>query len=299
MAGLIPALAGITRYAGVPLRNPDEQFIGTFCIMDGRSDEPLDEEDIRFLSLLAMRVSSELERERQLSKLAKDLEETQFSLIQSEKLAITGTLAASIAHDIRNILSAISLTISMGQDDPEQTLFELQGHLKRFQILSHKLLSYARPQKVLRKPVDLKEVIERVVDLLKSYFRVSSVKVVQEIGTDLPMVSSDPSHLDHVFVNLLLNGIQASNAGQVIHVEASRKEEGVLVTIRDEGKGIDRETLSELFQPFSTNRNNGLGLGLYSCKQIVKDCGGKISVSSTPGEGTTFQIELPAWKAKL
>jgi len=295
MSLLPPALAGMTRYAGVPLRNPQDQIIGTFCIMDGRSEEQLDEEDIRFLSLLAMRISSELERERQLSRLARDLEETQSSLIRSEKLAVTGTLAASIAHDIRNILSAISLTLSMGESDPEQTLAELRGHLDRFQILSHKLLSYARPQKVMRQAVNIEEVLDRVLDLLKSYFRVSGVRVVRNIAKDLPPVSSDSTHLDHVFVNLLLNGIQVSEKGQEILVSAQREGQKVIVTVRDEGHGIPESVRDALFEPFASGRSNGLGLGLYSCKQIVKDCGGKISVESGPGSGTTFVVELLAW----
>jgi len=296
LAGLPPALHGMTRYAGVPLRNPEDQIIGTFCIMDGRSDEALDDEDVRFLSLQAMRVSSELERERQLSSLARDLEETQSSLIRSEKLAITGTLAASVAHDIRNILSAISLTISMGQDDPKHTLGELRGHLDRFQILSHKLLSYARPHKVIRRPVDIPELFDRVADLLKSYFKVSGVQVVQRVEEGLPPVSSDPGHLDHVFVNLLMNGIQVSQKGQRIHLGAERCGSMVRVTVRDEGGGIPEAALSGLFEPFATTRTDGMGLGLYSCKQIVRDSGGRISVSSTPGQGATFTIDLPAWK---
>lgn len=290
---LLPTQAGYTRYAGVPLRDPENKLIGTFCIMDGRSDEPLDDEDLRFLSLCAMRISGELERERQIAMLSQDLEDTQSRLLRSEKLAVTGIVAASVAHDIRNILSAISLTLSMADGPPEQTLGEVKSHLDQFQILSHRLLSYARPKRVVREEVALCEVLDRVVQLLKGHTKVSRVSVDVDVPCDLPTVTAEASYLDHLFINLLLNGIQASKPGTTISVVAFEEAAQVRVTVRDQGSGISPEVLDTLFEPFSSKRSNGLGLGLYSCRQIVRDCGGKLSVSSQVGEGTTFEIELP------
>ncbi len=293
-AEIMPTKVGLTRYAGVPLRAPDQSIIGTLCILDGKSDELIDEDDMRFLSLMAMRISSELEREKQLSGLERDLAATQSQLIQSEKLAVTGTLAASIAHDIRNILSAISLTITMGVDDPAETLDELHGHLDRFTVLSHRLLSYVRPQKLTREPVSLPEVLRRVLDLLASHFRVAMISLNLEIDSSIPDIAADPTRLDHLFVNLILNAIQASGAGKTLHVSAVREEERVVVRIRDEGPGMSQAAKEKLFKPFSTSRSQGFGLGLYSCRQIVMECGGKIDVVSAPGKGTTFQVEFEA-----
>lgn len=290
---ILPARLGVTRYAGVPLWTPDGQLIGTFCILDGRSDEILDAEDLRFLSLMAMRISSELERERQLSRLERDLAATQSRLIQSEKLAVTGTLAASIAHDIRNILSAISLTISMGQEDPATTLQELRGHLDRFEVLSHRLLVYARPKEVARENVDIAEVLRRVLDLLGSQFKVSSIGLDLKIEPELPSVRADASRLDHVFVNLILNGLQASSASKTLHVRAFARGGQVVVQIEDEGHGMSPETVERLFEPFSKSRSRGFGLGLYSCRHIIAECGGNIRVQSKPGVGSRFDVELP------
>ena len=290
---ILPATLGVTRYAGVPLRAPDESLIGTFCILDDRSEEPLDEGDLQFLSLMAVRISSELERERQLSRLERNLAETQSQLVRSEKLAVTGTLAASIAHDIRNILSAISLTISMGQENPRQTLDDLRGHLDRFEVLSHRLLAYARPKELCREPVQLSEVLRRVLDLLASHFRVAAIDLDLQISPNLSPVSADTSRLDHVFVNLILNGIQASSPGKALHIRAFREERATVVLIRDEGHGMSPEVCERIFEPFSTSRSQGFGLGLYSCRQIVRECGGKIGVESTPGVGTVFRLEFP------
>lgn len=290
---ILPARLGVTRYAGVPLWAPDETIIGTLCILDNRSDEILDEEDLRFLSLMAMRISSELDRERQLQRLERDLAATQSSLIQSEKLAVTGTLAASIAHDIRNILSAISLTISMGKEEPAETLAELSGHLDRFTVLSHRLLSYARPHLLVRERVSIVEALQRVLDLLASHFHVAHIQVEVTIEPDLPAVMADPSRLDHLFVNLLLNGIQASESAASLHVLVFRREDRVVVELKDEGRGMNPSDLEQLFEPFSTTRSQGFGLGLYSCRQIVRESGGDIKVTSNPGSGTTFLVEFP------
>ncbi len=290
----LAARAGFTRYAGVPLKDPDQRAIGTFCIMDSRSEEPLDDEDLGFLSLCAMRISSELERERQISTLSHDLEVTQSKLIQSEKLAATGAIAASVAHDIRNILSAISLTTQMGGGSPQEILDEVNGHLTRFQVLSHKLLSYARPQRLVHEPVALAEVLNRVLDLLKIYERVSRIKIELDLPGDLPHVVAEPSYLDHLFINLLLNGIQASKGGTSIRISARPHGRFVRISVKDQGSGIPQELIETIFEPFSSTKRTGLGLGLYSCRQIVRECKGKISVKSAVGEGTEFEIELPS-----
>jgi len=297
---VLPARLGLTRYAGVPIIAPNGEVIGTLCILDDRSDEILDDEDIRFLSLIAVRISSELDREHQLRSLEGDLEATgdalrmiQHKLIQSEKLAVTGILAASISHDIRNILSAISLEMSILADKPEEMTKVVRDQLDRFAVLSHRLLSYAKPNEIALGPVELRDVIDNVLTLLNAHLLVSGIEVDVVMSKALPCVHADPVRLEHLFVNLIMNAIQASPSGGRIVIKCEGKKDSLGIEIKDSGKGMNSHQLARLFEPFSSTRIGGFGLGLYSCRQIVEEAGGEIRANSRLGVGTTFKIKLP------
>lgn len=299
-ANLLPASMGLTRYAGVPIMAPSGHLVGTLCILDDRSHEPLDDEDLRFLSLLAVRISYELDRENQLRSLEGDLAATekalrgiQHRLIQNEKLAVTGMLSASISHDIRNILSAISTEMSIHADRPSELLKVIQSQLDRFAVLSHRLLSYAAPKEMSRAPVDVKNVLQSVLELLRGHLAVSGIMVDLSAPPHVPDVNGDPVRLEHLFVNLVLNAIQASKPGSPIRIAVEPHPNFVLVEVSDSGKGMTPHQLARLFEPFSSTRHEGFGLGLFSCRQIVEEIGGKISVVSQPNQGATFSIELP------
>jgi len=299
-AHVLPARFGLTRYAGVPIVSPSGEIVGTLCILDDRSDELLDNEDLRFLSLIAVRISYELDRENQIRSLEGDLEATgealrsmQHKLIQSEKLAVTGMLSASISHDIRNILSAISMEMSILADRPDELLGVVRNQLDRFAVLSHRLLSYARPNEVALAPVDLSEVLVDVLDLLRGHLAVSGITVESKMPKNLPSVFADPIRLQHLFVNLIMNAIQASQTGNQIRIRCQSHKDSLTVEIKDMGRGMTPHQLARLFEPFSSTRIGGFGLGLYSCRQIVRETGGEITATSKPGSGTLFKITLP------
>jgi len=288
----MPLKFGLTRYAGIPLMAPDGTSIGTFCILDDRSDEPLGEDDLRFLSVLSMRISSELEREAQLLELKSDLAEAQAQMIQNEKLATAGTLSAAIAHDIRNIVSA--LTLDLGTVENPAEIEALRTHLDRFNVLAHRLLSYAKPRESHLEPVVIAESLHRVRDLLRRHFEVAGVAFTMNIEEDLSDVHADPARLDHLFVNLCLNALQVLGKGGSIRVSAYASGQLVVVEVQDDGPGIDLESAGNAFEPFRSSRSDGFGLGLYSCRQIVQESGGTLKMSSVPGKGTTFRMEFPA-----
>ena len=297
---LLPATLGLTRYAGVPLIAPNGQVLGTLCIMDERSDETLDNVDLKFLSQLAMRISGELEREKQmtilrneLSLTSQELRDVQNRVIESEKLATAGTLAASIAHDIRNILSALSLEISMGAEQPQETLDTVKTHLERFSILAHRLLAYAKPKQLAQEIVSIPESLNRVLILLRNHLIVGKIELTVDIDESLPPIQADSGRLDHLFVNLILNALQAMKTGGKLHVTCRQQDNSSVVEIRDTGAGMEKSQLLNLFEPFSSSRQDGFGLGLYSCRQIASECGGEIQVESTPKVGTTFRVRIP------
>lgn len=278
----------MTRYAGVPVNSPDGGVIGTLCILDDRSDEVLDDEDLHFLRVLAMRISSELEREAQLAGLQRDLATAQSQLIQNEKLAITGTLAAAIAHDIRNIVSALSL--DLGEED---NLEAVKTHVDRFNVLAHRLLSYAQPSNSCYHPVALRDVLERVSTLLARHFDVMGIRFELWIASDLPDINADPARIEHLFVNLCMNAIQAMSDEGEIQIRAFTEGGRTVVEVQDNGPGIAPEIAADIFKPFVSSRTGGFGLGLYSCRQIVQECGGTIQLTSESGQGSTFRMEFP------
>ncbi len=299
-ASVLPATLGLTRYAGVPVRNPIGETIGTFCILDWKSDEILDVADLQLLSLISMRIASELERERQLQLLRSDLQHkteelaiAQSAMIQREKLAVTGALSASIAHDIRNILSALSLEITMGADDPTRTLNTVQDHLDRFNVLSHRLLSYAKPKQVVREPVSLGECLDRVVSLLQRNLDVAKIHLTVNCASDVPSIWADQGRIDHVFINLVLNSLQAMKAGGDIRITVHYDAVHVIAEVEDTGLGMSADQLESLFKPFQSKRASGFGLGLFSVKQIVDECAAKIIYGRAPSGGSVFTIHWP------
>lgn len=299
LAGLLPGRLGFTRYAGVPLFRSTGEVMGTFCILDTHSEQTIYPDDLDFLGVLARRIGAEVERQEQILQLENRLSEkstelmlAQQRLVDSERLAITGTLAASVAHDIRNIVASASLQVDMVSSLEPQLAESVQGSLSRFQVLAHRLMSYARPSRVAREHTDLVNTISKIVELIEPQFSISGVELIVGTPTAQVVLQADEGRLEHLFVNLLMNALQATPEGGKVWIEFEEDRIGVEVRIRDTGSGIAPELISRLFEPFSTTKPDGFGLGLYSCQCIVQDHGGEILVESG-AEGTVFAVRLP------
>jgi len=224
----------------------------------------------------------------------RELQDAQNRLIQSEKLSVVGALSASIAHDIRNILASISIECSLEEQDPAAVLERLRCQIERFSVLSHRLLSYARPRFLARETVDVNEIVERAVAMLATQARVSGVSVSLALEPELPTVLADSHRVEHLFVNLMLNALQAvSSQGGQLTVRTARIGPDLIATVQDNGRGMDSETARRVFEPFYSTRNDGFGLGLYSCRKIVDEQGWTLTVVSEPGQGSTFAIRIP------
>jgi signal transduction histidine kinase len=233
--------------------------------------------------------------QRELLRTNAELSEMQDELLRSEKLSVAGTLAASTAHDIRNITASLALLASPGSCEPEQALIAVREQLGRFNVLAHRLLSYARPRSIEPRPVDLEGLLDGVLGLTSAQIRVGRVRVERKFGSDLPSAHGDPHQLEHLFINLILNAVQAmdSTGGGTLTVSASKSAETIRIRFSDTGPGISREALDGLFEPFRTTRANGFGLGLFSCRRIAEAHGGTIAASRNPIRGSTFTVTLP------
>ncbi|GIV04847.1 MAG: hypothetical protein KatS3mg016_0422 [Fimbriimonadales bacterium] len=230
-----------------------------------------------------------------LQRMYEELACMQQQLIQREKLSVVGALAAATAHDIRNIVSSLALSLNLNQDEPHRLLHELKHQLDRLNVLSHRLLSYARPQQLVYEAVHLPTLAQHVLELVASQAQMAQVKTVLEITPRLPKIEADPNQLEHMLVNLVLNGIKAMTpmGGGVLTIRIRRVQRAVCLSVHDTGEGIPEDLLPRLFEPFMSTHRDGFGLGLFSVKRTVDMHHGRIEVHSQRGQGTIFEIYLP------
>lgn len=286
-AAILPARVGMTRYMGVPILMNRGETRGTLCILDHRSEEILTGEDLRLMQLVAMRLTAELERESQLKHLQRNLEDVQSQLVQSEKLAATGALAATIAHDVRNIVSAMRLDWE-GTAPPQ-----ILDHLDRFSVLCHRLLSYSHPKTLEVSSVGLAVVLHRVLELFARHAELASVRLdAAEVDPELRILAAE-DRLESLFANLAMNAIQSMSGGGTLRVSAVRLRPGLVqVCFADSGPGFPTNIAERLRRPFRSERAGGFGLGLYSCGQIMREVDGRIALLNGEPHGAVVELEF-------
>ena len=230
---------------------------------------------------------------------------TQQQLFEAEKLSAVGLLAASVAHDIRNILTPLNIEIELADQDEarlrQESLHAMRAQVDRLSVMTHRLLALARPAPLLRAPVDLAPLAERILALLAPQVKTDGVDVECFAPRVLPRVAGDGVQIEQVLINLVLNGAQAMQAqgGRLtvtLAASAAQGRAGVSLRVRDRGPGIPRGQRRRLFDPFFTTRPDGAGLGLFSCRRIVEGHGGSITIRSGRG-GTLVTVWLPCESA--
>lgn len=248
--------------------------------------------------LAAARRELEAEAEARLD-LARQLRET-------EQLVVAGRIASEVAHEVGTPLNVISgraehVVRLLGPDDPRVPhLRTITAQAERITRILSSLLGVVRPRKAELQPVELGALVRSVVDLLRPTARARGLRLDVEAAPELRL-TGDPSQLQQVITNLLMNAIEATARGGRIAVAAQAAKgpegrAGVEVRVTDTGSGIPAEILGRVFDPFFTTKlpGQGTGLGLPICRDIVRDHGGAIDVESQRGKGTTVRIWLPA-----
>ena len=243
--------------------------------------------------------------EEMVEERTQELRDAQAKLIQSEKLAATGRLAASVAHEINNPLQGISNYLSMisqqvAQDDPlHEDLEMVKLGFERIAEIVRRLRAFYRPAGEGMEPTDVNGVVERVLALLGHQLSLGQVEMKTELAEQELLVLGSAGQLEQVLINLALNAQDAMPGGGELTMRTALRDDVVQLQVSDTGRGISEEEVSRLFKPFYSGRGGqGLGLGLWISRNIIDGHSGRIEVESQLGEGTTFTISLPAYQRK-
>lgn len=245
---------------------------------------------------------------RNFNEMASELEKTrelEGQLQQAEKSAVIGRLGSAIAHEIRNPLNYINLTLDhlrskFSPEDGERraTFTKLTSQLKdevaRINSQITDFLNYSRPANVNLRPVEARSVIEDSLRIVEAQAAENNIKIAVVEHEDVPQIMGDPEFLRSVFNNLFINGVQAMGGdGGKLTVKISPDGDFVRFEVSDTGSGISPENLTKVFEPYFSTKETGTGLGLAIVQKIVELHTGTIDVESAEGEGTKFTVRLP------
>jgi signal transduction histidine kinase len=277
-----------------------ERLFGFLLLGRKRNRDIFSVEDLQLLSTLGTEVAVALENAR----LYEELRNSQVMLARTDRLAAVGTLAAGIAHEIRNPLVAVQTFVQLLPeqiDDPEfrTTFLDLtNSELARVSTLINDLLTFARPSPATLDEAQVNDLAEQIVRLLAGQAKKRDVSLTARLDPELPPCVVDQGQIKQVFMNLVMNAMQATPAGGAVSISTTctREAEGqewCVIEVQDTGSGIPPEQKEQIFDPFFTTKETGVGLGLFITHQIIEEHGGSIAVESEVGKGTRFLIRLP------
>lgn len=219
-------------------------------------------------------------------------------LLRSEKLTALGQLAAGIAHEIRNPLTALKgFTQLLRGSVPvnQQSYLDIMvSELTRIERILSELLVLAKPQAVFFHPNDITTILHEVLPIIHSQALLTNVNIHLDVEPQIPLVNCEPNQLKQVFVNVMKNAIEAMPDGGNLTIRLMSMEDNfILIEITDEGAGIPEELIPKLGEPFFTTKDKGTGLGLMTSSKIVTAHHGRLQIRSSVGKGTAVSIELP------
>jgi len=226
-------------------------------------------------------------------------------LVRSAKMASLGQLSATVAHEIRNPLTSIKMRLCSLQDqlknnaDSEEDMLIIDEEINRLEGIVKNFLDFARPPDLNLQTYDIAKILGSVINLVKSKAKSSNIRIENRIEEPLPEIQIDKEQIRQVFLNIMLNAIEAMPKGGIVELTAyvdrsDKKSNGKLkIQINDTGQGIGPDLKSKLFEPFISTKEQGTGLGLFIASRITKLHKGDIHIDSQPGKGASVTVELP------
>lgn len=246
---------------------------------------------------------------KQLESASTKMDELNAQLMQSDKLAALGKMAAGIAHEINNPIAVIGEKAGWMRDllsDEEfqqsenlaeyrKSIEKIEEHAERIRKIIHNMLGFARRMEPHLDEIDVNVVVNQTLELLQNHARINNIEIDRNLQTDLPVIASDQSQLQQVFLNLINNAIDAIGKDGKIEIVSRKTDSFIEIDIKDNGPGIPKSQQKRIFDPFFTTKQSGkgTGLGLSISYNIIEKLGGKIDFVSHEGKGTTFTVKLP------
>ncbi len=243
------------------------------------------------------------ERTGELLKTNDQLHRTQNALIRTEKIAAVGQIAAGVTHEIKNPLNSLSINAQMlmrdltGKLEPDSAVHEsanlIRYEINRINNILEEFVKFAKFPEPQFYDNDINQVISEVVELVSESAKKSGVTITVSCQSDMPIVKFDARQFKEVLLNLCQNAIRAINNSGSLNIESAAEKNNVIIKVKDTGEGIQEKNLDNIFSPFFSTKEGGMGLGLSIVQRIVESHGGRIRCSSQVGSGTTFTIFLP------
>ena len=297
----------------IPLRSPRAEVdsngsypraLGALYVDNQETSAPFSAESLRAAEALARHAALAIENAQLFEREQRTIEElrqAQKKLLQSEKLATIGQMAAGIAHELNTPLTYIMGNLELLHTHPltdaqKEMLSSVARGAERLKSLAQSLLAFSRPSQEELLPVAPNDVIERSLEMCHYQVLKGGVHLEKELAPSLPSILGVSNQLEMALINLVVNAIHAMAGSGLLKVTSSLRGDDVEITVADSGPGIPEEIQPTIFEPFVTTKpeGRGTGLGLSTVLMVVERHKGKIDFTSGPGAGTTFRISLPA-----
>jgi PAS domain S-box-containing protein len=235
-----------------------------------------------------------------------DLKRLEREMFQAEKMNALGRLAASVAHEVRNPLGAVTIQLQLLVEDVEEVAPELRGSLlrrlsvanaeiKRLDGIVGNFLRFSRGPQLELADLSVNDVVRRVFELVTPEAREYGVRLELDLAKDLPAIEGDENQLGQAILNLTVNAFHAVDGGGTVRASTvfGRDTNTIRLTLVDDGRGIDSVDMNRVFELYYTTKAEGTGLGLSIAQRVIYEHGGSIEAESEPGHGTVFTITLP------
>jgi signal transduction histidine kinase len=306
---------GFLLVIGILIDRPIKKMIKTIRkIEDGDSSIRMDEDKKDEFGLMAKSFNSMLESLVSARNQLEDYHVTQMQ--KASKLASLGEIISGIAHEIKNPLAGISCAVQVFHSELEkgdsrrEVTSEILDHIRRLDGIVKGLLNYAKPKPPQFLPCNVSDVLDKAIFFVYPEAKKQQVHIEPDLDPDMSSVMMDPDQMQQVFLNLMINAVQAMPDGGKLKITIHKTEKDnrvvsneikkiissklvVIIKFTDTGKGVDKESLQNIFDPFFTKKSKGTGLGLSISQRIVQEHGGEISVESEICKGSVFSIYLP------